>query len=901
MLSKIKKSIKTTYFAAAGLTFLLGLVVFAVFSAFPFAKRTIAWCDMKQQVIPLMLEFRQILLGDGDFFLNLQNAGGMSFYSIFFFFLSSPLSFLVLLIRPAALYSVINLFVLVKLSASAATASLYFNKAMTGLDFAQNTALSVMYGFCGYGLLYFQNLVWLDAMILFPLLLLSIRRVFNNRKIDALIASLSSMLVLSFYLSYMVVLFLILACVIYSFFCYRRSIRARNLHLIAIGTICSFLLTAVVWLPQLFSFLRSSRGRDILTSITSGGPMTHWETTLMMLFCSSGVFAGLILFLFVRPASSRRTASLGLILCLLTIPLIYDPINKMWHTGSYQAFPSRYGFMTGFIGLAIAGEAILSASKRNERLENPGRHSNHVFIDFICELLIVIAAAIGGGVLFEKREALSSYVHTLWMSTEGFLEYLKFFIPLLLAFFVVFVCYSRGLLRRERFGLMICTLASIQAVFCGGVFMGFVSNDVSFNEELMTLSGLVSDKDLYRVKQYEKNFDVNLVGALGYPSLSHYTSFTDRDYQSFVRNMGYSGYWMEVSSCGGTKFSDYILGNRYTIYPTWKIQDQAVIYMTDRFAFCMTSPGAGLTRVFRIGDLKSAASLTRTDRILKQNRMYRILSGDEENLIAKIRPSATSNVTMIEEEIKTVSRIDGNLAGVISYHRSVEGKKTLYFDLFHQVSTRLREQINASCNIYLNGELLIEEYPTQRNNGILELGTFENEDVRIDVEVLKDINATSFGLYELDDDRLEQFMSFSSGPRAIQRGNTIEIEADSDGEEYLLLSMPYLHGYSAKVNGTKKEIEVVFDDLMSVRLEKGKNNIVFSYIPEGFIPGLVISSVCCIILIILILLRKKLDFDLLQKLDCLRYITYYLYCALFCIVLCVLYFLPVILRFMVDK
>ena len=27
--------------------------------------------------------------------------------------------------------------------------------------------------FCGYGLLYFQNLVWLDAMILFPLLLLS--------------------------------------------------------------------------------------------------------------------------------------------------------------------------------------------------------------------------------------------------------------------------------------------------------------------------------------------------------------------------------------------------------------------------------------------------------------------------------------------------------------------------------------------------------------------------------------------------------------------------------------------------------------------------------------------------------------------------------------------------------
>ena len=123
MLRKLVRSLKKTYFAAAGMTLALGLCVFLIFSAYPFAERTIAWCDMKQQVIPLMLEFRQILFGEADFFLNLQNAGGMSFYSIFFFFLSSPFSLLVLLIRPAALYSVINLIVLLKLAFASAAAS----------------------------------------------------------------------------------------------------------------------------------------------------------------------------------------------------------------------------------------------------------------------------------------------------------------------------------------------------------------------------------------------------------------------------------------------------------------------------------------------------------------------------------------------------------------------------------------------------------------------------------------------------------------------------------------------------------------------------------------------------------------------------------------------------------
>lgn len=66
--------------------FLIGSCVFAIFSLYPFSNLTVAWCDMKQQVLPLLIEFRDILLGQGNMFLNLQNAGGMSFWGIFLFF-----------------------------------------------------------------------------------------------------------------------------------------------------------------------------------------------------------------------------------------------------------------------------------------------------------------------------------------------------------------------------------------------------------------------------------------------------------------------------------------------------------------------------------------------------------------------------------------------------------------------------------------------------------------------------------------------------------------------------------------------------------------------------------------------------------------------------------------------
>ena len=140
----------------------LCLIVFAIFQLFPFAQRTLSWCDMNQQVVPLLLDLKNVLSGQSDLFLNMANAGGTSFWGILLFFVSSPFSLLVAFIDTKDIYLFANILVFIKIVVCAGTASLFFRNKFTSLHVLQNIALSVMYAFCGYTMMYFQNVVWLD-------------------------------------------------------------------------------------------------------------------------------------------------------------------------------------------------------------------------------------------------------------------------------------------------------------------------------------------------------------------------------------------------------------------------------------------------------------------------------------------------------------------------------------------------------------------------------------------------------------------------------------------------------------------------------------------------------------------------------------------------------------------
>ena len=99
VLSKVESILtRFVYFLVPFITCLIYLLILKTNSLYPFGDKSIGWCDMNQQVIPLLNCFKDVLEGKQGFTYNLANAGGMSFFSVYFFFLSSPLSYLVIFI-----------------------------------------------------------------------------------------------------------------------------------------------------------------------------------------------------------------------------------------------------------------------------------------------------------------------------------------------------------------------------------------------------------------------------------------------------------------------------------------------------------------------------------------------------------------------------------------------------------------------------------------------------------------------------------------------------------------------------------------------------------------------------------------------------------------------------------
>lgn len=834
----VKKYAKLLLAPAAVL--ILISILFFIYGLFPFGEKSLSWCDMNQQVIPLLLDFKDILSGKSGFFLSLQNAGGMNFFGVFLFFISSPFSFLAALVDKSDMWVFMNVLVALKMMVCAFTAQLFFTKKFKSLGTAAQSAFGVMYAFCGYAMLFFQNVVWLDMMYLFPLLLLSLDRLVLKQKTGCYIAALSAMIVVNFYLSYMVVLFILFAMGLYLLFFAPKVRRKKNAALLCVGSILSALISAAVWLPALFSYLSSARGVNLIENLAGGKFFTHLFTNLPLLFCTALPLAAVPFFLLQErakayPARRSMARYLGVLSILMLLPVVIEPINKMWHTGSYQAFPVRYGYMTVFVGLLVAA-LVLNRAMEDERAEKTNRWAGAL----IAGMLILIA---GGGVwlLTNRGKEMGHYTATLWGDETSFIYLMLFFLACFVGYFLAVYLFQFKWVTKRVFLTVLCLLVVCESLFSGGVYFGSAARDAGGYRSITELSGKVEDDGFYRVKTERKYFDANLLGGLGYNNLGHYTSLISESYIFAMKKLGYSSYWMEVGTNGGTLWSDALLSNKYTITNGWEtgFSDQSV-YHNDRYnivenLYCLP---LGIKTSAPLG-----AELPDLDRIGLQEYLFKELTGSEETLFSEYLTEDTRNLSYQKDDRHHLRIGEQSAIATLTYTIEVQGRQTLYFDCFDSLSTRLKEAVNDAFSVTVNGSLLESSYPTQSHNGLLTLGSFEDETVTVELELRKDVDAKSFGVYGLHLDALERAVQSKPGVDMSVNRNVITGACKAAAGETLYLSLPYDKGYRVTINGEAADYRRVNDTFIAVSLVEGENSIALTYLPPGFVPGLMVTAI----------------------------------------------------------
>lgn len=811
----------------------LAILLFAFLCGgiFPFGTGTISWCDMNQQAIPLICDFKDILSGKSSMFLNLSNAGGMNFYGVFFFFLSSPFSFLVAFIDKADIPFLMNILVLLKLAISGFCAAFTFKKLFVTLGNGLSVVLGVSYALCGYGMAFYQNIMWLDMMYLLPLTVLGAYRLITLRRPALFFICLSLGVVFNFYISFMVFLFVILFFGVYAVI-FKKADRGIYLDLAFCG-IGSLLVTAIVWIPCFLQYTSSARNSNTIYNLGYARFFSEIPTTLPILLCTAVIFAA-IPFAFANVFEKKRDRFLCILFLLLTIPLFIKPVNMMWHTGSYMAFPARYGYITVFLGLMIVAQVLTEVSF-------PQKSKLRGIV--ICTL--VTAAAVIAGTVFclKNTKKLSHYVQTLSGDSISLSGLVILCGIAFIGYFILMCFIHYGDISRRVATVLLCLIVAAEGFCACNIYMVTAKNKLGLYDyrSFISLNNETDDTNFYRVNTTGKMTHANMTGAAGFNSISHYTSLNDRTFMEAAKQLGYSGYWMETGNWDGSILSDALLSVGYTV--VWK---NGEFYLEKNPFFC----GLGIKSA---GEVPS--ELSDYDRLSAVGDSFSVITGCE-NPVTYYSPSETKNCVISNlDDIYSITEVGKKGNGTIKYTLNITDRQTLYFDCYNGFSNSLVEPINDSFAVSVNGSDITASYPSQSQNGLLNLGSFENETVNITLYLVRDLECSSFGVFGVDEAIVKD---------AVNQTQSLNLKADAGvvsgkvlGKGEYFISLPFNENYNITLNGEKISFKKALSGFISIDIPH-EGELKITLLPKGFILSAIISAIGLTLTVITFIFKKKI-------------------------------------------
>ena len=378
------------------------MLVFYCYNLFPFGETTILRMDLYHQYGPLFAEFYDRVTQLKSFLYSWQTGLGSPFLGNFFNYLSSPTAIIMLLLGHENMPEAIAGMIITKAALAAASFTYYLKKSQDRHDFT-TAAFGVLYSMCGYFIAYYWNVMWIDAMVYFPLVILGIENIINKRNPRVYIPFLALTLLSSYYMGFMTCIFSVIYFLIYYFSKYeagsvhvstpytlgeneekiykfkdkiKGSLFLRSGFTFAFSSIAAAGLVAVSLIPT-FLILKSC-------SATSGTFPTNYESyysifdflanhlasveptirssgddVLPNIFCGIATVILVPLYLFTKSVSLKEKVANVALLGIMYFSFNINIVNYIWHGFHYpNDLPYRWSFMYSFILLVLAYKAF---------------------------------------------------------------------------------------------------------------------------------------------------------------------------------------------------------------------------------------------------------------------------------------------------------------------------------------------------------------------------------------------------------------------------------------------------------------------------------------------------------------------------------------------------------------
>lgn len=846
--------------AALGIGF-----VYIVFKMFPFGDMTVMRMDLYHQYGPLFAEFYDRIANHKSFLYSWQSGGGSGFLGNYFNYLSSPLSFLIFLFDRKDVSYAISTLVAVKGLLSAATFTFYIKNSFKRHSYA-SAAFGVFYAFCGYFLAYYWNIMWIDGMILLPLITLGIEKIIKNGKPFFYICSLTLLFFSSYYMAYMVCIYSVLYFLVYFFIHYNANAKLdetliftkkqyikkfKNYRFINRGFnfalssllcagICACFLIPVYFILQACSATSDSFPTsfesyfnllDMISSHLAGLETTirsSGDDVLPNIYC--GILAIILVPLYIanKEIKLREKALYLLLLIFFVFSFDNNCMNFIWHAFHFpNDLPFRFSFMYSFIILIIAFRALMHIKALDYK---------DIAMTGMLWILVVL--------LFQKFPTNKISELSIYVS---------------LAFIIlwtgVLLLIKKGIANKFVIGITILAITFCEVIVANSnsyVFTqkqsDYVANYDSYKEAIDYIH--TKDKGFYRSELCY--LDTRMDPCLyGYNGMSTFSSMAYEDYSQTQYSMGMFGnrinsytYNTQTPIYNMMYNIKYIMHKDVGVEPSSKLYTE--IYKTKNNDTAVYQNDYFLPIAFETSDeIKSWE--------VPEGNPFEI----QESFISKA--TGTSNVFVpldyLSSECESVNCDDVNDNGTFFY------SKTDASESYGSIDITVAPKKSGNVYIYITSPQIknVSYYwddNTQSENQeisepyIMDLGYHnKGDEINISVDCADtETDESYFEIYSysVDKDVLDSaYDLLKTGGMQVDSHSDTRIDgtinAGYDG--FLYTSIPYDESWSIYIDGKKAETFKIGESQLATTIKHGEHKISFRYAPKGMKYGIIISAV----------------------------------------------------------
>lgn len=352
-------------------------IVYALFKVFPFGNNSVLVLDLNAQYIYYFEAARDALWGDGSLFYSWSRNLSGGFMGIIGYYLASPFSLIIMLLPRTLILEGMMAMQLCKIGSSGVTFCYYLQKSKC-VKPLHSVIFSTMYALMSYSVIQTIDPMWLDGLILLPLIVLGIEYLVDDgRKLNYIIP-LALMFVANFYIGFMIAIFTAVYFFYYLYFGTDKKFKHSSdrfdaFKRIVLSTIIVLMCSAFMLLPVYnalslgkFNFSKPDYSFktqfSLIELVPTFLPNQYYSVNVQGMpevYC--GVFALVLAPLFFMNKKIGRNKKIGcaFLLVILIGSMYIKPVDMLWHGGQVPNWlPYRYSFIVSFVLLTLGAECF---------------------------------------------------------------------------------------------------------------------------------------------------------------------------------------------------------------------------------------------------------------------------------------------------------------------------------------------------------------------------------------------------------------------------------------------------------------------------------------------------------------------------------------------------------------